>query len=165
MTKHRVVGSIALLWLLPTIAIAATLWRTPNAVLRVGDLGAFTTSATVPGGLLDSAITNVQASGGSVVVEGIYSASRGQVLWVQETTKDGLQLCSPGRPGVCADLAGRFAGQMRSTHLSGSALSNSAWIAWSIAGEIWFVGGGLFCLIAGLIPSDTEAPASTGKQP
>ncbi|TAM99109.1 MAG: hypothetical protein EPN40_05705 [Rhodanobacteraceae bacterium] len=104
------VGGIAL----PT---ALLVWQasTPNAVIRRAGVGRFV-SASSSSGFLQSSLTTVTTTQGSLVVSGLFSAPRNQPLEMVEWSQtSGLQLCAVGRPDTCLPLAGAWAGSLQPT--------------------------------------------------
>lgn len=104
------VGGIAL----PT---ALLVWQasTPNAVIRRAGVGSFV-SASSSSGFLQSSLTTVTTTQGSLVVSGLFSAPRNQPLEIVEWSQaSGLRLCAVGRPDTCLPLAGAWAGTLQPT--------------------------------------------------
>lgn len=86
---------------------------TPNTPIRAGAAGRFVSSTASAGGFMAPNITTVQTTTGSIAVYNAFSAPRNETLVVQETLKDGAQLCAEGKPDTCVDLMGSWAGDMQ----------------------------------------------------
>lgn len=95
------------------VVILILMAMTPNTVIRAGAAGRFVSSTASAGGFMAPNITTVQTTTGSIAVYNAFSAPRNQALVVQETLKDGLQLCAQGKPDTCVDLMGGWAGDMQ----------------------------------------------------
>lgn len=89
------------------------LWHMPNAVTRSGEAGTFVAAKSHEGGLLVGTITDVQSSTGSITVVGAFSGLRGQALFMRDSTKYGMQLCTRTHVENCAQLASTWTGPMR----------------------------------------------------
>lgn len=104
------VGGIAV----PT---ALLIWQatTPNAVIRRAAAGRFV-SASTSSAFLQSSLTTITTTQGSLIVAGLFSAPRNQPLEVVEWSQtSGLQLCAVGQPDTCLPLAGAWAGTLQPT--------------------------------------------------
>lgn len=113
------VGSALIGWLIVVLAgvvapivILILVTMTPNTVIRAGAAGRFISSNASAGGFMAPNITTVQTTTGSIAVYNAFSAPRDQALVVQDTLKDGLQLCAQGKPDTCVDVMGSWAGDM-----------------------------------------------------
>lgn len=140
-------GIAFLLVLLLGIAapVALQIWQavTTTVAVRSGDAGAFVSATAAQGGFFTSALTTVQTSEGSVVVQGTFSAPRGRALTVEDLNKTGLHLCAVGDLDTCLPLAGHWAGPLTATPDAGRAfdfehygLSNDNLKRWMMAGVI-----------------------------
>lgn len=140
-------GIVFLLVLLLGIAapVALLIWQavTTTVAVRSGDAGAFVSATAAQGGFFTSALTTVQTSEGSVVVQGTFSAPHGRALAVEDLNKTGLHLCAVGDLDTCLPLAGHWAGPLTATPDAGRAfdfehygLSNDNLKRWMMAGVI-----------------------------
>lgn len=130
---------------------AVLIWQaaTPQSVVRGGDAGQFL-SASGANAFFQPALTNVQTTYGSLIVQGLFSAPRGRALDVVELNDaDGVHLCAVGDLDTCLPLAGTWAGALTPTpnhtfDFERYGLANS---------DLWgWVGCGfLLCLISGLV--------------
>lgn len=96
---------------------ALLIWQaaTPQSVVRSGDAGQFL-SASGANGLLQPALTNIQTTHGSLIVQGLFSAPRGRALEVAELNDaGGAHLCAVGDLNTCLPLAGTWAGALTPT--------------------------------------------------
>lgn len=99
------------------VPTAVLIWQatTPNAVIRRADAGRFV-SASTSSAFLQSSLTTITTTQGSLIVAGLFSAPRNQPLEVVEWSQtSGLQLCAVDRPDTCLPLAGAWAGTLQPT--------------------------------------------------
>lgn len=85
------------------------LWLVPTVTMRASDVGTFV-AATTRGSFYPK--TDVQTSGGTITVDGEFSAPRGQLMNVLSTNKDGLMLCPAGSLKNCAPVSGVWTGDL-----------------------------------------------------
>lgn len=109
-TFSRIIATICLV-----TPVATWLWLLfqPEVVLRTADAGVFVTATTAPGGLFSDPLTSVDTSTTSVVVVGAFSGQRGARMLLQDSTREGLALCTQARPRSCAAVAGSYSGPMQ----------------------------------------------------
>jgi len=96
---------------------ALLIWQTitPSVVIQRAGAGRFV-SANTSSGFLQSALTTVTTTQGSLIVVGVFSAPRNQSLEIVEWSQtSGLQLCAVGRRDTCLSLAGAWAGTLEPT--------------------------------------------------
>ncbi|TAM96025.1 MAG: hypothetical protein EPN40_09705 [Rhodanobacteraceae bacterium] len=150
----RIARILFLAALLPGIALPAALliWQaaTPEEAVRSADAGQFL-SATGSNAFLQPALTNIETTHGSLIVNGLFSAPRGRALEVVKLNdKGGTYLCAAGDLDTCLPLAGAWAGTLAPTPNTnrvfdferyGLADSN----LWG-----WVACGVLACLLSGL---------------
>ncbi|TAN02568.1 MAG: hypothetical protein EPN36_16585 [Rhodanobacteraceae bacterium] len=126
--------------------IALLIWQSAatTAAVRSGSAGTFVSATASQGGFFSSPLTNVQTTGGSVVVQGTFSAPRGRALAVEELNKTGLHLCAVGGLASCVPLEGHWAGQLTATPQAagafdfvGHGLSSDDLGRWLMAGLIF----------------------------
>ncbi len=155
-----VYGIAFLLVLLLGIAapVALLIWQsvTTTVAVRSGDAGTFVSATAAQGGFFTSALTNVQTTEGSVVVQGTFSAPRGRALVVEDLNTTGVHLCAVGDLDSCLPIAGHWAGMLTATPQAGRAfdfehygLSNDNLKRWMMAGVIV-----AFIALLGLIASE-----------
>lgn len=150
------------------IAIGVLIGLTPNTPIACADAGQFVSANASAGGFFTPGVTTVQTTKGSITVYGQLSVERGRSLLVQDTLKDGLQLCVQGHPDACTGIAGKWAGDMEPlahvrapfaplvTHISANGVA------------VWIMFGLLAALMAGLLGVDTseskEADSEVSEQ-
>lgn len=139
-------------------AIGVLIGLTPNIAVASADAGQFVSANASAGGFFTPGITTVQTTKGSITVYGQLSVERGRPLLVQETLKDGLQLCVQGTSPTCADIAGKWAGKTdpvaHTRHMFAPLVTHIG--AHGVA--IWILIGLLMTLVAGLMGVEASDP-------
>lgn len=145
-TKHPILAAL-LKGLVPPISIALTLWLTPTITSRTADVGTFVSARRWSGdNIWGEPVTTVYTTRGAIVVDGLFSALRGEALVIRDTNKEGIVVCATRTPATCAGLSGSFVGAFTPVpdahiwlpHWSRWWLELIAWL-WGALGAIYFV--------------------------
>lgn len=142
--------AVLLLGIAPPAALLIWQSVTPKVAVRSADAGQFL-SATGSNAFLQPALTNIETTHGSLIVNGLFSAPRGRALEVVKLNdRDGTYLCAAGDLDTCLPLAGAWAGTLtpapntdRAFDFERYGLADSN--LWG-----WVACGVLACLLSGL---------------
>lgn len=139
-----VLSSIVLVGVVMPIGIRT--WRslTPTVALRSGDAGIFISSTATAGGFFSGTLSSVQTTAGSVTVEGVFNAAKGQALKINDLNKDGLQLCAAGDLTTCLRVEGTWSGPLKPATDSHRAFDFERYGLDSASVGTWLVFGVLF---------------------
>lgn len=167
-TKPPILAAL-LKGLVPPISIALTSWLTPTITVRSADAGTFVGAQRWSGdNIWGEPATTVYTTRGAIVVDGLFSALRGEALVIRDTDKEGIVVCATRTLATCAALSGSTVGAFTPVpgapiwlpHWSRWWLELIAWL-WGVLGAIYFVCLWLNvhddCCDAGTPGSDDEA--------
>lgn len=147
-------GMVVIGLVLPA-AIGVLIGLTPNVPVASADAGQFVSANASAGGFFTPGVTTVQTTKGSITVHGQLSVERGRPLLVEETLKDGLQLCVQGNPITCTGIAGKWAGKMEPIAHDRALFTPLVSHIGANGVAVWILFGFLAALIAGLLGVDT----------
>lgn len=112
MKVRRMFWFVVSVWLLPVVTLGVYLGLAPSVVMRAADAGAFVSAQVRPPGIFTPATTSVQTTHGVLFVAGIFTAPTGESLVLRDSTRKGVQLCRQDSKDACADLVGRYVGDI-----------------------------------------------------
>jgi len=112
MKMGRVFWFVLSVWLLPVVTVGVYLGFAPNVITRAADEGAFVRAQVRPPGIFAAVTTMVQTTHGVLFVDGIFTAPTGEGLVLQDSTREGVQLCRQGSEDACMALVGRYVGDI-----------------------------------------------------
>lgn len=170
-TKHPILAAL-LKWLVPPVTMALTLWLTPTITLRTADAGTFVSAQPWAGNnLWGNPVTTVHTTRGAIVVDGIFSALRGEPLMIRDTNKQGMVVCAVRPSATCAELSGSFVGAF--VPVPGARVWLPHWLRWWLAVSCWvWVGfGAIYVLLVCMVvyddcdDCDDEDDTGTPDQP
>lgn len=145
MRPGKIAVTLLAAWLIPTISLPVWMMATPNALVREASAGSVVTVTTHHSWNPMADRTTLHTTLGTFEIEGLHSAPRGQPLVIQDTTRDGEQLCIKGAPGTCVPFSGSYLGALPSVPhapvLLTHAVRTNLWVFtgfWGIAGGIVF---------------------------
>lgn len=99
---------------LPSAVLTLLYFFGPNVVTSMGDAGVFISASTHHGGFGSPDVTNVQTTTGTVTIRDGFSANRGQLLVIRNSTKYGMQLCvANSSQKRCVAIEGPWTGSMQ----------------------------------------------------
>lgn len=141
MKVRRVFWIVLSAWLLPVAAVSVYLVRAPNVVTRQADAGSFVSAQIQPPGIFHGATTSVQTTHGILFVSDVFTAPMGERLVLRDSTEHGVQLCRRGSEDACADLAGRYVGDIPAIPGVHAWLTHSLRQSLETARSWWFLFG------------------------
>jgi hypothetical protein len=164
-SKYPILTAL-LIWLALPAAIALMLWLTPFLTTRTADAGAFLSARPWAGSnIWGNPVTTVQTTRGTIAVDGIFSALRGEPLMIRDTNKDGMVVCAVRPPATCAELSGSFVGAF--TPVPGVRVWLPHWLRWWLHAFscVWAVLGAIYFLAVWLDVHDDgdDCDDDTGK--
>lgn len=99
-------------WLVPVMTVVMYLGLAPDVITRRTDAGSFVSAQVRSPGILAAVETSVQTTHGVLFVEGAFAAPTGEPLVLRDSSRDGVQLCRRGSKDACAQLVGRYVGDI-----------------------------------------------------
>lgn len=145
-------------WLVPMVTLGVYLSLSPNVITGQADVGSFVSAQIQPSGILVGATTSVQTTHGMLFVSGVFTAPTGEALTLRDSTEDGVQLCRRGSEDACANLVGRYVGDIPTIA--------HTWLTYSVRQNLgtaifyWFLfglAGTAFAAVAGTWPREERA--------
>lgn len=146
-------------WLLPVIAVGVYLGLAPSVVTRSADAGAFVNAQVRPPGIFVGTTTSVQTTHGILFVAGAFTAPTGEPLALRDSTRDGVQLCRRGSKDACAELVGRYVGDIPAVPGARTWLTYQVRQNLEMACVWWFLFGLVGTAFAGLAGTDPNGGA------
>jgi hypothetical protein len=163
---------VAMLVLGIALPVALLIWQTatPRVPIRSGGVGRFLSAAS-ESPFLRPSVTDVQTTDGSLIVSGLFSAPRGQVLEVVQFNQDNATyLCATNDLGTCVPLAGTWAGAMKALATADRSFDFGRYGLTTSNLWLWLACGCLVCVLAVFIrflalAVNTEASRGASKHP
>jgi len=142
-------------WLMPVVTLGVYLGLAPSVVMRAADAGAFVSAQVRPPGIFTAATTSVQTTHGVLFVAGVFTAPTGESLVLRDSTRKGVQLCRQDSKDACADLVGRYVGDIPAIPGVRAWLTYPVRLNLEMACVYWF--------LFGLVATALAALAGTGE--
>lgn len=153
MKMGRAFWFVLLVWLVPVLTVGVYLGYTPDVITRSADVGSFVSAQVRPPGIFVGVTTSVQTTHGILFVAGAFTAPTGEPLVLRDSSWDGVQLCRQGSKDACAQLVGRYVGDIPAVPGVRTWLTHPVRLNLKMACLCWFLLGlaaTLLAAIAGL---------------